>query len=197
MHTNNFTIPSFRLPCLQKGELSNTPLTHYPGQPFILCCLPHLTEKETWLLEAHAKEVEKSGGTFAVLLHRNFPSTESWVRPLYEFNFPIFIDPMKRLSRSLRLLHTLPLQRCESLIFDQDRFLKFRVFHHFNLRGLSTMLRIAKTDMLPPFQIADNLTDMHIPQNTPSRLSPIHLRHSKQSAPRPLPAPPNFSESCA
>ncbi len=50
MSTKTFTIPNFRLPCLRQGELCNAPLSQFKGQPFILCCLPHLTEKETWLL---------------------------------------------------------------------------------------------------------------------------------------------------
>ncbi len=197
MTIKTFRIPNFRLPCLRQGELCNAPLSPSQGLPFILCCLPHLTEKEIWLLEAHAKEVEKSGKTFAVLLHRNFPSTESWVRPLYEFGFPIFVDPMKRLRRSLRLLHTLPLQRCESLIFDQDRLLQFRVFHHFNLRGLSTMLNIAKFDRVPLIHRPDNFSDMHLHRNTASRLSPVLPKHSQQIDPLSPAAPSNLSDICA
>ena len=197
MSTKTFTIPNFRLPCLRQGELCNAPLSQFTGQPFILCCLPHLTEKETWLLEAHTKEVEKSGGTLAVLLHRNFPSTESWVRPLYEFDFPIFVDPMKRLRRSLRLLRTLPLQRCESLIFDQERFLKFRVFHHFNLRGLSTMLSIAQTDRVPAIPLSNSLTGLYLHQNTPTRISAFLPKHSQQIDPHSPSAPSNLSDICA
>lgn len=197
MTTKNFKIPNFRLPCLKKGDLSNTPLTNFPGQDFILCCLPHLTEKETWLLEAHAKEVEKADGTFAVLLHRNFPSSQSWVRPLHKFDFPIFVDPMKRLRRSLRLLHTLPLQRCESLIFDHHRFLKFRVFHDFNLRGLATMLTIAKADKVPSTQISNGLKYLHLYQNNTSGFSPLHQNQSKLSDPLSQSVHPERSEICA
>lgn len=197
MHTNLFKIPSFRLPYLREGDLSCAPLTIFHGDPFILCCLPHLTEKEAWLLEAHAKEVEKSGGIFAILLNRNFPSSKAWVRPLHEFGFPIFVDPMKRLTRSLRLLHTLPLQRCESLIFDQDRSLKFRVFHHFNLRGLSTMLTIAKTDRVSPTQLSNSPGQLDRKHNVNSGFSQYPFGHPEHNKPHQQSVHLKTSEICA
>ncbi|MGD9852536.1 MAG: hypothetical protein AB7T38_14855 [Nitrospirales bacterium] len=193
----NFTIPNLRLPCLHKGDLCLAPLTNFDGNPFILCSLPHLTEKEAWLLEAHAKEVEKSDGTLAILLKRTFPSSERWVRHLHEFGFPIFVDPMKRLSRSLRLLHTLPLQRCESLIFDHRRSLKFRVFHNFSLRGLSTMLSIARTDRVSLTQLSSSPVQLDGKHRVKSGFSQYLLGQPEHNKPRPQSVPLKNSEICA
>ena len=166
----DWQIPDFRLPCLKKGDFCFTPLPNFDGTPLILCSLPHLTEKEAWLLEAHGKEVAKSGVNLAILLHRTFPSSESWVRPLQEFNLSLFVDPLKRLGRSLRLLHNLPLQRCESLIFDHQNLLKFRIFHEFNLRGLSTLLTLATTDLKNPPHLSDQSREVGFTRKEDSRL---------------------------
>jgi len=176
-------IPDFRLPCLKKGDLYFAPLPNSDGTPLILCSLPHLTEKEAYLLEAHGKEVAKSGVNLAILLHRTFPSTESWVRPLQEFNLLLFVDPLKRLGRSLRLLHNLPLQRCESLIFDHQNLLKFRIFHEFNLRGFSTLLTFATTDLKNPPNLSDRSRNVSLSRNEDSRIFISQLGQSVHPEP--------------
>lgn len=145
--TAQFQTPHFRLPLLYKGDFQYVPITHFRGQPTILCCLSTISERDTWVLEAHASELSKSGITLVLLLSPAFPLTDTWSRPIEEFGLPIFGDPLKRFRRTLHLFRRSPSHRCESLVFDHQSQLKFRFNHDLNLRGFSAVLEAAKIDL--------------------------------------------------
>lgn len=141
-------IPAYRLPCLQRGNLQYLPLANFQGNPFILSCLSHLTERDAWIFESQATEFSQSRGTLAVFLQQNFPFTDGWTRPLPELSFPLFIDPLKRLCRTLRFDQGISSQRCESFIFDQHGSMILRIFHDLTLHGISTVLKVAERNNL-------------------------------------------------
>ena len=149
----NFHLPSYRFLRLQDGELKYISLKNFEEPTFVLCCLFSLTERDAWMLEAHGKEIRNSQGALALLLPQFFPSTDSWTRPLHEFDIPIFVDPLQRLCRSFQLFRSLPSRQCESLVFDHENRLKFRIIHHLNLRGLSTVVELSKCSRLSPLRV--------------------------------------------
>jgi hypothetical protein len=152
MHIN-IQLPSYRLPRVIKGDLRYEPLADPHGRPLILTCLHSLTEPDSWILESQTKELSRIGWALTLLLPYSFPSTESWARPIQEFGIPMFTDPLNRASRALHLFHNLRQGRCETLFFDPQRYLQFRLIHDLNLRGFSTLLDIAKSDLvssIPP-----------------------------------------------
>lgn len=124
----NSQAPDFRLPCFLKGSLQYVPLRDFQGHPIILCCLYTIEEEQdAWALEAHATELVKSGWTLALLLSHPLPHSGSWSRPLQEFDLAIFTDPLKRFCRALNLFHHFQSRRCETLIFDHQIHLQFRL----------------------------------------------------------------------
>lgn len=138
--------PIWRVPCLLNGRLTYLPLRAFQGNQLVLCCLPSLSETDAWLLDPQVSRFHECGVVLAVLVHGEAGFGQCWVRPPHEFRFPFLADPLRRLGRTLRLSRSLPSHRCETLFFDQDSRLQFRLFHDLNLRGIATVLEVAESN---------------------------------------------------
>jgi len=183
-------LPEYRLPCLQRGNLQYLSMTNFKRNPFILSCLSQLTERNAWLFESQAIEFAQFRGTLAVFLLQTFPSTYGWKRSLLELNLPVFMDPLKRLCRTLRFDQSLSLQRGESFIFDQHGSMILRIFHDLTLHGISTVLNVAErnnsiqshTVLVPPSTLeAQDLHTQAIPYY-PFQIKPRVHSNRSQSA---------------
>lgn len=137
--------PTLRIPCLLNGKLTFLPLSEFQGSTLALCCVSSLTETAAWVLDAQVKRFQECGTVLAVFVSDDFAFEPTWIRSLYNFSFPLLADPLKRVSRAMRLSRSLPRQRCETLFFDNQSLLTFRLIHDLNLRGISTVLDIAKS----------------------------------------------------
>ncbi|MEX2493725.1 MAG: hypothetical protein WD425_18405 [Nitrospirales bacterium] len=143
--------PTVRVPCLFKGQFTFLSLADSQEHLFALCCLTNLTEKDAWFLEGQAQEFEQSGSNFGVLVSTDQVLGSGWVRPLQDFSLRLYIDPISRLRRAFHLSSSLRSTRGETLIFDQDQCLRFRLIHDLNLKGMSAVLDIIHSDFLLAF----------------------------------------------
>ena len=137
--------PTFRIPCLLNGKLNFLPLSEFQGNTLALCCVSALTETEAWVLDAQVKRFRECGAVLAVFVSGDFTFEPTWIRSPYNFCLPLLTDPLKRVSRAMRLSRSLSPQRCETLFFDDQSRLTFRLIHDLNLRGISTVLDIAES----------------------------------------------------
>ena len=137
--------PTLRIPCLLNGKLQFLSLCEFQGNTLALCCVSSLTETEAWVLDTQVKRFQECGTVLAVLVSNDFAFEPTWIRSPRKFTLPLLADPLKRVSRVLHLSLSLPPQRCETLFFDDQSRLKFRLIHDLNLRGISTALDIAKS----------------------------------------------------
>ena len=138
--------PTLRIPCLLNGKLNFLPLSEFHGNTLALCCVSSLTETAVWVLDAQVKRFQECGTVLAVLVSGDFAFEPNWIRSSYNFWPPLLADPLKRVSRVLRLSRSLPPQQCETLFFDDHSRLTFRLIHDLNLRGISTILDIAGSE---------------------------------------------------
>ena len=140
--------PNIRMPYIFKGQITFLSLADSQENHLALCCLSNLTEKDAWVLEAQAQEFEQSGANFGVLVSTDQVLGSGWVRPLQDFSLRLYIDPMSRLRRAFHLSSALRSSRGETLIFDQGNYLRFRLIHDLNLKGISAVLDIINSDFL-------------------------------------------------
>ncbi len=138
--------PTLRVPCIFNNTFSFLPFCNFQQSQFALCCLSHLKETDAWFLEAQAQEFTKSGSALVILVSDDTVLGQDWGRPPQDFGIPFFIDPINRLKKSLRLARSLRPHRCETLIFDQDTRLQFRLIHDLSLKGISSVLDIIESD---------------------------------------------------
>ena len=138
--------PIWRVPCLMNGKMEYLSLTAFQGRQLVLCCVPSLAETTAWLLDRHVERFRERGGTLAVLILEEDVFRQTWVRAPHEFHVPFLTDPLRRLGRTLRLSRSLPAHRCETLFFNPDNRLHFRLFHDLNLKGIATVLEVAESD---------------------------------------------------
>ncbi len=138
--------PTVRMPCLLNGKLNFLPLSEFQGNTLALCCVSSLTETEAWVLDAQVKRFQECGTVLAVFVSGDFAFETTWICSPYNFCLPLLADPIKRVSRALRLSRSLPPQRCETLFFDDQSRLQFRLIHDLNLRGISTVLDIPESE---------------------------------------------------
>lgn len=137
-----------RVPCIFNNRFSFLPLSGLQKTPFALCCVSDLKETDAWFLEAQAQEFKQSGSDLFILASNDTVLGQDWGRPPQDFGIPFFIDPINRLQKSLRLARSLRPNRCETLIFDQDTRLRFRLIHDLSLKGLSSVLDIIESDVV-------------------------------------------------
>ncbi len=175
--TTNMYLPTYRLPRIIKGDLRYEPLADAHGRPLILTCLHSLTEPDSPILESQTQELSQIGWGWALLFPHSFPTTESWPRSLEELAIPMFTDPLKRVCRTLHLFDNLRRGRCETLIFDRQGYLQFRLIHDLNLRGFSTVMDIAKSELVQ--SIPPSLTRPFPASQTPNRLTSGASRNSQ------------------
>lgn len=138
--------PTLRVPCIFNNTFSFLPFFNFQQSQFALCCLPDLKETDAWFLEAQAQEFTQSGSALVILVSNDTVLGQDWGRPPQDFGIPFFIDPINRLKKSLRLAKSLRPNRCETLIFDQDTRLQFRLIHDLSLKGISSVLDIIDSD---------------------------------------------------
>ncbi len=138
--------PTLRVPCIFNNTFSFLPFFNFQQSQFALCCLSNVKETDAWFLEAQSQEFTKSGSALVILVSNDTVLGQDWGRPPQDFGIPFFIDPIKRLKKSLRLAKSLQPHRCETLIFDQDRRLQFRLIHDLSLKGISSVLDIIESD---------------------------------------------------
>jgi hypothetical protein len=135
-----------RVPCLLNGKFQFLPLSGSPSRHLVLCCVSSFNQTDAWLLDPQVSRFAESGTVLAVLVSEDFIFGHNWVRPPHEFDLPLLADPLGRLGRGLRLSRSLPPGRCETLIFDRQSRLQFRLIHDLNLRGMTTVLEVAESD---------------------------------------------------
>ena len=140
--------PSLRVPCIFNNQFSFLPFFNFQKTQFALCCLSNLKETDAWFLEAQAQEFKQAGSALVILVSNDTVLGQDWGRPPQDFGIPFFIDPINRLQKSLRLARSLRLNRCETLIFDQDTRLQFRLIHDLSLKGISSVLDIIESDFV-------------------------------------------------
>ncbi len=138
--------PTLRIPCIFNNTLSILPFFIFQQYQFALCCLSDLKETDAWFLEAQAQEFTQSGSALVILVSNDTVLGQDWGRPPQDFGIPFFIAPINRLKKSLRLEKSLRPNRCETLIFDQDTRLQFRLIHDLSLKGMSSVLDIIESD---------------------------------------------------
>ncbi len=138
--------PTLRVPCIFNNTFSFIPFFNFQHSQFALCCLSHLKETDAWFLESQAQEFTKSGSALVILVSYDAVLGQDWGRHPQDFDVPFFIDPINRLKKSLRLAKSLRPNRCETLIFDQDTRLQFRLIHDLSLKGISSVLDIIECD---------------------------------------------------
>ena len=137
--------PAWRLPTITKGHLSYRPLQHFSDKRLVLCCLASFGEEEAKFFNSQTERFAEFGSGLTVFISHD-PLLKKLPTPqLLEFDFPLFTDPLQRLSRTLNLSRALPPNRCETLFFDRHCRLEFRLIHDLNPRGLSMALEMTKS----------------------------------------------------
>lgn len=147
--------PTVRVPYIYKGQITFLSLAESHKNQFALCCLSNLTENDAWFLESQAQNFEQSDSDFGVLVSTDQVLGSGWVRSLQDFSLRLYIDPISRLRRAIHLSSSLRSPRVETLIFDQNKCLRFRLIHDLNLKGFSSVLEIINSNFLQAF--TDNL----------------------------------------
>lgn len=140
--------PTLRVPCMFNNQFSFLPFFNFQKSQFALCCLSDLKETDAWFLEAQALEFKQSGSALVILVSNDNSLGHDWGRPPQDFGIPFFIDPINRLKKSLHLARSLRPNRCETLIFDQDTRLQFRLIHDLSLKGISSVLDIIQSEFV-------------------------------------------------
>ena len=128
--------PAWRIPAITKGQLSYRPLQPYGDKRLVLCCLSSLRKEEARFFNSQTERFTEFWAQLAVFVSRDPLLKELPTQQLLEFDLPIFTDPLQRLSRTLKLSRALPPNRCETLFFDHQCRLEFRLIHDLNLRGI-------------------------------------------------------------
>jgi hypothetical protein len=167
--------PIWKVPCLMNGKLEYLSLTAFQGNQLILCCVPSLAETAAWLLDRYVDRFRERKVTLAVLTPNDDVVRQTWIRAPHEFHFPFLTDPLRRLGRTLRLSRSLPVHRCETLFFDQDNRLHFRLFHDLNLKGITTVLEVAESDFCQRSE--------QVPFESRLFLDHLHVQHSGLETP--------------
>ncbi len=140
--------PTLRVPCIFNNQFSFLPFVNFQKSQFALCCLSDLKETDAWFLEAQAQEFKQSGSALAILVSNDTVLGQDWGRPPQDFGIPFFIDPINRLKKSLHLARSLRPNRCETLIFDQNTRLQFRLIHDLSLKGVGSVLDIIQSEFV-------------------------------------------------
>ncbi|MCA9473553.1 MAG: hypothetical protein MRJ96_02675 [Nitrospirales bacterium] len=137
-------IPLWRVPILQDGTLSFSSLTSFEGEYFVLCCIQSLTVTQTRLLKSQSDDFLNTHARLIALLNHDRNHEFPWPPPEFSLRLPLLTDPLQRLSRPLGLSQHLSIERCETLIFNQDSRLEFRLIHDFNQSGFTRVLEMTK-----------------------------------------------------
>ena len=139
------TAPAWRIPTITNGQLSYRPLQQFSDKRLVLCCLASLAEDEARFFNSQAERFAEVGSQLAVFVSRDPLLKELQNQQLIQVHLPLFTDPLQRLSRTLNLSRTLPPNRGETLFFDQQCRLEFRLIHDLNLRGILMVLEMAES----------------------------------------------------
>lgn len=143
MNIGSFT-PPWRFPMFINNTLTFSSLAYFKGQPLVLCCPSSLTAQESILLEAQINGFHDHNVTLAIFVSRDTVHNLPWTLPTSEFCLPLLTDPLNRLRRALGLSHNLAAKRCETLFFDQNGRLEFRLIHDLNHSGITRVLEITE-----------------------------------------------------
>ena len=136
--------PSWRIPTLVNGQLTYNSLQQFLGKPLVLCCVSSLTKDEANFINSQFERFKEFETLLAVLIANDPLLKQLSTQHLTQFRPPLLTDPLQRLSRSLKLTRSLPVQRCETLFFDQQCRLEFRLIHDLNLRGITMVLEMVE-----------------------------------------------------
>ena len=161
--------PALRVPCIFNNQFSFPPFFDVQNTQFALCCVTELQETDAWFLESQAQEFKKSGSALVVLVAIDTVLGQDWGRPPQDLEIPFIIDPISRLQKSLRVAESLRPNRCETLIFDHDTRLQFRLIHDLSLKGLASVLDIIECDFVQNSSVQTELSNTsphHSPFNT-------------------------------
>ena len=137
-------IPTWRVPTFSNGKLSYSSLTEFLGEYLVICCTQSLTASQVWLLESRGKYFRRNHACLVTLATRYMNHELPWSLPRLNLRLPLLTDPLRRLSRSLGLTENIPDERCETLFFNQDGRLEFRLIHDLNQSGLTRVLEITE-----------------------------------------------------
>ncbi len=141
MNIGSFT-PPWRVPMFINGTLAFSALSYFKNQPLVLCCPSLLTAQESTLLEAQRNSFHNRNATLAAFISRETTHNLPWNLPPIDFCLPLLTDPLNRLSRALGLARNLVANRCETLFFDGNGKLEFRLIHDLNLSGISRVIEV-------------------------------------------------------
>ena len=141
MDIGSFT-PPWRVPMFINGTLAFSALSYFKDQPLVLCCPSSLTAQESILLETQINCFHDRNATLAAFVSRDTTHNLPWNLPSSNFRLPLLTDPLNRLSRALGLSRDLVAKRCETLFFDRNGRLEFRLIHDLNHSGITKVLEV-------------------------------------------------------
>ncbi len=136
--------PPWRIPMFINGTLTFSALSFFRGQPLVLCCPSLLTAQTSILLEAQINSFHDRNTRLAAFVSRDTTHNLPWNLPSSEFRLPLLTDPLNRLSRALGLSRNLVALRCETLFFDGNGRLEFRLIHDLNHSGITRVLEVTE-----------------------------------------------------
>ena len=136
--------PNWRIPTFVNGQLAYLPLRQFRGTRVVLCCLGSIAEDEARLFNSQTERFAEFWSRLTVFVSHDPLLKALPTKQLLQFRPPLLTDPLRRLGQALSLSRSLPPNRCETLFFDQQCRLEFRLIHDLNLRGLNMALEMAK-----------------------------------------------------
>lgn len=138
------TAPSWRVPTFVNGRLTYMPLQQFRGKRLALCCVSSFTEEGASFLHSQTEFFAELDIALAVLVTGDSLLKALPTKHLVQFHPPLLIDPLRRLGRALTLTRILPIHRCETLFFDHQCRLEFRVIHDLDSRGITMASEMAE-----------------------------------------------------
>ena len=135
-------VPQTRVPALIQGQLCRFTLSQTVGTRMVICCVSSITEVELLLLNSQIHRFDQCQTSLLALATEDFPFSCPWSLDPKTIRIPLLADPLKRLSRRLGLSRSISSPRCESLLFNKNSRLEFRLIHDLNIRGLAMLLEI-------------------------------------------------------
>ncbi|GJL61026.1 MAG: hypothetical protein NPIRA03_38830 [Nitrospirales bacterium] len=135
-------IPRIRVPALTNGNLAILDISQLKGQWVTLCCPSRFDLVEYRFLDIYRKEWEQQGILLVGLVSGTYAFHEPWIQRVTKLGLPLLTDPLRRVSRALKLYKLSELGRCQSLIINPQGIVEYHLIHDLSGRGMKAISEI-------------------------------------------------------
>ncbi len=135
-------LPRLRVPALTEGNVVSLDLSQFKGRWIAICCPSRFGLVESLFLDRCRQELATQEALLLGLVTGPYPFHEPWIQQASQLGLILLSDPLRRISRALKM-YTRPDQgRCQSLIVNPRGMVEYHLVHDLNGRGMSAFSKI-------------------------------------------------------